>query len=81
MEKLDAMLAYRAMFRFLDNYWERGNRNDEQIAILLSSMDLEIFSGGMPADSAIWDDWLEAIEEVVAVQVRHSDEHSKGSTT
>ena len=81
MEKLDAVLAYKAMFRFLDNYWERGNRNDDQIAVLLGSMSLETFSGGTPADPAMWDDWLKAIEEVMAVQVRHSDEQSKRSTT
>lgn len=81
MEKLDAVLAYKAMFRFLDNYWERGNRNDDQIAVLLGSMSLETLGGGKPADPAMWSDWLEAIEEVMAAQVRHSDEQSKGSTT
>jgi hypothetical protein len=81
MEKLDAVLAYKAMFRFLENYWERGNRNDDQIAVLLGSMSLETFSEGTPADPAMWDDWLTAIEEVMAVQVRHSDEQSKRRTT
>jgi len=81
MEKLDAVLAYKAMFRFLDNYWERGHHNDEQIAVLLGNMSLETFGGDKPGDPSMWSDWLEAIEEVMAAQVHHSDEQSKGSTT
>ena len=73
MEKLDAVLAYKAMFRFLENYYERGGRNADEIAVLLSSMNMEIFQDGRTADPAMWDDWLDAIEEVLAVQVRQSD--------
>jgi hypothetical protein len=74
MEKLDTVLAYKAMFRFLENYHERGGRNDDEIAVLLSSMSMEIFQDGETADPATWDDWLDAIEEVMAVQVRQSDQ-------
>ena len=72
MEKLDVVLAYKAMFRFLENYWERGERNDDDIAVLLGSMNMEIFQGGQPADPAMWSDWLDAIGEVMAEQARHS---------
>lgn len=81
MIQMDAKLAYRAMFRFLENYWERGGRTDEDIAGLLGSMSLDTFSGDEPADAAMWDDWLEAIEEVMAGQGRRSDEQSNGSAT
>jgi len=74
MEKLDTVLAYKAMFRFLENYYERGGRNDDEIAVLLSSMSMEIFQDGETADPAMWDDWLDAIGEVMAVQVRQSDQ-------
>lgn len=78
MEKMDAILAYKAMFRFLVNYWERGKRNDDQIAELLSSMNVDLFGNGdEPADPAMWDDWLEAIKEVMAVQVSHSERQGK----
>lgn len=74
MEKLDAVSAYKAMFRFLENYWERGKRHDDQIAVLLGSMRMETFQGDGPADSAMWSDWLDAIGEVTAVQVGRPDE-------
>jgi hypothetical protein len=74
MGKLDTVLAYKAMFRFLENYYERGGRNDDEIAVLLSSMSMEIFQDGETADPAMWDDWLGAIEEVMALQVRQSDQ-------
>lgn len=81
MVQMDAMMAYRAMFRFLENYWERGGRNDEDIAALLGSMNLDTFPGDEPADPAMWDDWLEAIDEVMAAQERRIDEQSKESAT
>jgi hypothetical protein len=74
MEKMDTVLAYKAMFRFLENYDAQGGRNDDDIAILLSSMSMEIFQGGEPADPAMWGDWLDAIEEVTAVQIRQADQ-------
>ena len=45
MVRMDAKLAYRAMFRFLEKYWERGRRTDEDIAALLGSMSFITFSG------------------------------------
>jgi len=81
MVQMDAKLAYRAMFRFLENYWERGRRTDEDIAALLGSMSLDTFSGDEPADAAMWDDWLEAIDQVMAAQERRFDDQSKGSAT
>lgn len=81
MVRMDAKLAYKAMFRFLENYWERGRRTDEDIAALLGSMSLETFLGDTPADSAMWDDWLEAINEVMTMQERRSDEQSIGNAS
>lgn len=68
------MSAYKAMFHFLDKYHERGGRDDDEIAVLLSSMSMETFQDGGPADPAMWADWLDAIDEVMAVQVSHSDQ-------
>lgn len=74
MEKLDNVFAYKAMFRFLENYYERGGRSEGDIADLLSSMSMEIFQDGRAADPAMWGDWLDAIGEVMAVQVHQTDQ-------
>ncbi|MEN5117157.1 hypothetical protein ABE488_07470 [Luteimonas sp. TWI662] len=50
--------AYAAMFIFLESYWER-NGQSEDIGILLGSMHL--LEDGMPADGAVWQDWLDAV--------------------
>lgn len=55
--ELSTMQAYRAMFRFLEAYFERGG--SDEIAMLLSG--LAINEDGRPMDPAAWDDWLTAI--------------------
>lgn len=66
MQNFDQLLAYKAMFRFLEKYYALSK--SDEIGILLGSMNLEIFEGEKPADPALWDDWLEAIYEVLAEQ-------------
>jgi hypothetical protein len=66
MQNFDPLLAYKAMFRYLEKYYALSK--SDEIGILLASMNLEIFEGGRPADPALWDDWLEAIREVLAEQ-------------
>lgn len=51
--------AYQAMIAFLDAYWERGGRADDQIAMLLGAM---AGGQGRTADPAMWGDWIKAIE-------------------
>jgi len=51
--------AYQAMIAFLDAYWNRGGRTDDQIAILLGGM---AGGRGHTADPAMWGDWIKAIE-------------------
>lgn len=62
MEKLDAKLAYRAMFHFLEKYYELTNADD--VGALLGSM--QMLQDGRPIDSAMWDEWLAAIDNVLA---------------
>ncbi|MDN3575437.1 hypothetical protein QWZ03_01445 [Chitinimonas viridis] len=62
MKTLDAELAYMAMVSFLEKYYELTHA--DEIGDLLSSM--TIWGDGKPADAAIWSDWLEAIEQVLA---------------
>lgn len=51
--------AYEAAFSFLKAYWERGSRSSDDIADLLSSMNLDVC--GKPLDQAQWSDWLNAV--------------------
>lgn len=57
--------AYRAMFEFLDAYWQRGGRADEQIAIMLSAVQYgDELGPTKSADPASWHDWIAAIKKV-----------------
>ena len=57
--------AYRAMFEFLEAYWERGK--SEEIAMLLGAMALQ--PDGHTADPAQWSDWLAACEKILRESV------------
>jgi hypothetical protein len=55
--------AFRAMFNFLKQYYERtGEKGD--LAAVLSDIQI-VRSDGMPADPAAWTDWLHAIKVVL----------------
>ena len=58
--------AYQAMTSFLEAYWVRGGRTDDQIAILLGGM-----AGGQgeTADPAMWSDWVEAVGAVTGFRL------------
>ena len=60
-EQLTALEGFAAMLRFLEAYWKRGGELSDEIAVLLSSM--SPLSDGMPFDQALWDDWLQAIDQ------------------
>jgi len=72
MQELDAKLAYKAMCRFLEKYYALTNADD--IAALLGSMSMDVFRDAMPADPAMWEEWLAAIREVSAEQSRQPGE-------
>ena len=54
--------AYDSMRAFLEAYWERGLRESEEIAVLLSS--LAPLRDGISADPAQWNDWPAAVKTV-----------------
>ena len=54
--------GYRAMLAFLEAYWERGLKSSDDIANLLSSMDL--VEPDRPLDMAQWHDWLDAVKAI-----------------
>ena len=53
--------AYRAMFAFLEAYYER-TRGKAELGEVLG--DMQISEQGASMDPAAWDDWLTAIEKV-----------------
>ena len=57
-EQITVFVAFRAMFRFLEAYNQRGG--DDALAVVLS--DLQLFWDGMPGDPAAWSDWLDAVD-------------------
>lgn len=54
---LDELAAFDAMRAFLKDYWEIGLKQEEEIAILLSSLQRAVWADGQPADPAMWSDW------------------------
>lgn len=57
MEKITIKQAYEAMFLYLNKLYDRTKSDD--LAGFLSSMSL--LEDGAPADSAVWNDWLESV--------------------
>jgi hypothetical protein len=66
-ELLTPEQAYRAMYRFVEAYWERGGRQPGELVLFMSyaepgkwepAEDNPVGSG----DPAAWDDWLDAIK-------------------
>lgn len=61
---LDELAAFDAMRAFLTDYWEIGGKGEEEIALLLSSLQRGVWASGRPADQAMWSDWLKAIQTI-----------------
>lgn len=59
MEKLNEKQAYLAMFYYLEELYKQTHSED--LAGLLGSMN--ILNDGYPADRAIWQKWLVAIQK------------------
>ena len=61
---LDELAAFDAMRRFLEVWWERGGRSEDQLARVLGSLNRthhSILGPGAPLNIALWDDWRDAI--------------------
>jgi deoxyadenosine/deoxycytidine kinase len=56
---LTPLQAFQVMTAFLDMYY-RYSRSD-QIGALLGAMDMNIFNNNQTADPAIWEDWIECL--------------------
>ena len=59
MQNLTKKEAYMAMFYYLEHLYDMSP--SDEIAGYLGSMELQ--DDGIPADQAVWHDWLAAIEK------------------
>ena len=57
---LNELEAFKAMFSFLENYYEQTQADD--IGTLLGS--LTLLEDNRPIDSGMWEEWLEAIKKI-----------------
>ena len=62
---LDELQAFDAMRHFLEAYWERRGKVSDDIAVLPSDVDRDMWANGMPGDPALWNDFRAAVSEVV----------------
>lgn len=63
---LTELQAYKAMVEFLEAYWERGGRTSDDLADMLSVM--QLFDDGRTYDPAQRDDWKRAVSAVLSVE-------------
>jgi len=64
--------AYRAMFIFVRTYYRRIGNVNAEIGELLG--DIQLLEDGTPADPAMWQDWVDAIDKVVNSSRGSTDE-------
>lgn len=55
--------SFRAMVVFLEAFWERDGRPDDSLMKLLAWVS-PVDDAYAPADPAMWQDWLEAIDKI-----------------
>ncbi len=58
--KLTVEEAYRAMFHYLEHVYDETR--SKELAEMLGSMSL--LEDGKPADTAVWEDWIQAVKKV-----------------
>ena len=67
-QKLTIYQAYKAMYKFLKAYYYHIGK-PEDVGLLLSDMQLvkkrKPADDGMPADPAMWEDWLNAVKNIL----------------
>jgi hypothetical protein len=68
-DEITVLDAFKAMRTFLERFWERGHRQDDTLANLLSwtAMDPRTTPTGKvgTADPAQWYDWVEAVTDTL----------------
>ena len=68
LPRADELMSMREAFqtsqRFIEMFWERGLKQNDELAMLLSSMEPAPWSQGAPLDIAQWHDFLTARDDV-----------------
>jgi hypothetical protein len=64
-EYLTPFQAYKVMFTFLEEYYNRKGKPDD-LGILLG--DTHLLDDQKPADPAMWNDWIMAIKRVIEAE-------------
>jgi hypothetical protein len=59
---ITAQHGFAALVHFLNAFWERDGQPDDSLMKLLSWVSPGPWADGSPADPAMLNDWLEAIE-------------------
>jgi hypothetical protein len=63
---ISVLRAFDAMRFFLEDYWKRGGKSSDDIAILLGSLNRDPRTRSMPLDHAHWHDWMTAVNAAIA---------------
>jgi hypothetical protein len=61
--KLTSEEAYKAMYFFLERWWEVGGKDEDNIANIIGSMAL--LADGNSADAAMLADWKDSVKKVL----------------
>lgn len=62
-KNLTVRQAYIFFIDYLDRYLSESNKKLEELEILLG--DIDLLSDGEPADLAVWEDWINIVNQVV----------------
>ena len=65
-KKLTKLEAFQAMVKFLEKYYQLTKSDD--IGALLGGMDRSFWNNGKTFDPALWDDWVECVDNVLKEQ-------------
>jgi hypothetical protein len=76
--RLTLLEAYDVAFSFIDAFWERGLKQSDDIANLLSFMSRDVWESGWSMDPAQLHDWMNAVARVRQNQLlrKGSDSHA-----
>lgn len=66
LRTLNELEAFDAMMRFVEAYWERGGKQSDDLAHLLSDLSRNLWANGMPGDLAQWSDFRAAVDGVLS---------------
>ncbi len=66
MKTLTIEQSYKAMFLFLEYYYQLTHADD--IGALLGSM--QLLHDGKPADAAMWEEWIDVCKSVLNQEIK-----------